>query len=163
VALCSDTECSDAALLQRDRLALRRSLESQDTSTITQTFAVIVGRFASGDTVMKSAMTRDRIAAAEQVIAFEVEAAGVWDEAPCIVIKGVCDYADSHKSKGWQDYAAATAAATTKALLEQFLPADSFSLMGNVRTLLQSNHGIEEKPCEFHFDQTPVLVSSTRY
>ncbi|KKP03906.1 hypothetical protein THAR02_03994 [Trichoderma harzianum] len=61
---------------------------------------------------------RDRISRRDKVIAFEKEGAGVWDELPsCIIIKGVSDYADSHKPKGWEKYAAATAASTTKALL----------------------------------------------
>jgi hypothetical protein len=33
------------------------------------------------------------------------------------VIRGICDYADSHKNKQWQKYAAATAAAHAKELL----------------------------------------------
>jgi len=37
-----------------------------------------------------------------------------------LVIKGVCDYADSHKDKRWQGYAAATAAAAAKAFLENW-------------------------------------------
>jgi hypothetical protein len=36
---------------------------------------------------------------------------------PCLVIRGICDYADSHKNKRWQEYAAATAAAYAKELL----------------------------------------------
>ncbi|WYZ45759.1 hypothetical protein EsH8_VIII_001075 [Colletotrichum jinshuiense] len=44
-----------------------------------------------------------------------MEGAGVWDEAPCIVVKGICDYADNHKKKTWQVYAAATAASVLKA------------------------------------------------
>jgi nucleoside phosphorylase len=36
---------------------------------------------------------------------------------PCLVIRGICDYADSHKNKKWQGYAAATAAACAKELL----------------------------------------------
>lgn len=79
------------------------------------------GLMASGDTVMKSGEERDRIAAEEDVIAFEMEGAGVWDNFPCIVIKGVCDYADSHKSKKWQAYAAVTAAACTKAFLNEWI------------------------------------------
>jgi nucleoside phosphorylase len=46
-----------------------------------------------------------------------MEGAGVWDIFPCVVIKGACDYADSHKNKVWQRYAAATAAACMKAFL----------------------------------------------
>ncbi|KAF5610782.1 hypothetical protein F25303_14521, partial [Fusarium sp. NRRL 25303] len=51
-----------------------------------------------------------------------MEGAGVWDILPCIVIKGACDYADSHKSKVWQRYAAATAAACAKAFLRFWVP-----------------------------------------
>jgi nucleoside phosphorylase len=46
-----------------------------------------------------------------------MEAAGLMDDFPCLVIRGICDYADSHKNKRWQPYAAATAAAYAKELL----------------------------------------------
>ncbi|CAI7666005.1 unnamed protein product [Penicillium viridicatum] len=79
---------------------------------------------ASGDTVMKSAKDRDRIAVEEDVIAFEMEGAGICNNPPCIVVKGVCDYADSHKDKTWQRYTAATAAACMRSLLEQWANVD---------------------------------------
>jgi nucleoside phosphorylase len=82
------------------------------------------GLMASGDTVMKSGEERDRIASKEKVIAFEMEGAGVWDTFPCVVIKGVCDYSDSHKNKKWQGYAAATAAACMKAFLKEWITSD---------------------------------------
>ncbi|KAF7536244.1 hypothetical protein G7Z17_g13079 [Cylindrodendrum hubeiense] len=84
--------------------------------------AVHFGLIASGDTVMKSGQQRDDIARQESVIGFEMEGAGVWDTVPCIVIKGACDYSDSHKMKMWQRYAAATTAACTKAFLEFWAP-----------------------------------------
>lgn len=76
------------------------------------------GIVASGDSVMKSGEERDRIAQKHDIIAFEMESAGVWDVLPCIVVKGACDYADSHKNKVWQSYAAITAAACMRALLD---------------------------------------------
>jgi nucleoside phosphorylase len=76
------------------------------------------GSIASGDTVMKSGEHRDQLAEIEKVIGFEMEGAGIWDNLPCIIIKGVCDYADSHKNNMWQEYAAATAASCTKAFLK---------------------------------------------
>lgn len=79
---------------------------------------VHIGLVGSGDTVMKSGIDRDRIASRDKVIAFEMEGAGVWDVLPCIVVKGVCDYADSHKNKVWQGYAAATGAACMRAVLD---------------------------------------------
>jgi nucleoside phosphorylase len=73
---------------------------------------------------MKSGQDRDRIAKAYDLVAFEMEGAGLWDEIPSIMVKGVCDYADSHKNKNWQPYAAATAASVAKALLERHLRTD---------------------------------------
>ncbi|KAF6803603.1 nb-arc and tpr domain protein [Colletotrichum sojae] len=80
------------------------------------------GLVASGDQVMKSGEHRDRISGVEGVVAFEMEAAGAWDHFSnsCVVIKGVCDYADSHKNKRWQRYAAATAAAYMRAFLDKW-------------------------------------------
>jgi nucleoside phosphorylase len=75
------------------------------------------GNIASGDQVVKDAPTRDRIAREEGILCFEMEAAGLMDTFPCVVIRGVCDYADSHKNKRWQPYAAATAACYAKELL----------------------------------------------
>ncbi|KAF4629930.1 hypothetical protein G7Y89_g8218 [Cudoniella acicularis] len=75
------------------------------------------GNIASGNEVMKHGTTRDKIAKKEGVICFEMEAAGLMDNFPCLVIRGICDYADSHKNKIWQPYAAATAAAVARALL----------------------------------------------
>jgi hypothetical protein len=46
-----------------------------------------------------------------------MEAAGLMNDFPCLVIRGICDYADSHKTKEWQGYAAAVAAAYTRELL----------------------------------------------
>jgi hypothetical protein len=43
---------------------------------------------------------------------------------PGLVIKGICDYADSHKNKRWQPYAAGTAAAYAKELLSAISAAE---------------------------------------
>ncbi|CAD0099801.1 unnamed protein product [Aureobasidium mustum] len=78
------------------------------------------GVIASGDTLVKDAVRRDELAkgTGEQCICFEMEAAGIMNTFPCVVIRGICDYADSHKNDRWQGYAAATAAAYAKELLE---------------------------------------------
>ncbi|KAJ9497558.1 hypothetical protein H2202_006982 [Exophiala xenobiotica] len=80
--------------------------------------SVHIGKMGSADTLMRSAMHRDEVARRCEVIGFEMEGAGIWDFFPSVVIKAVCDYADSHKNKHWQNYAAATAAAATKAFLK---------------------------------------------
>ena len=82
------------------------------------------GRYGSADTVLKSGTDRDEHVKVDKIIAFEMEAAGIWDNLPTLVVKSACDYADSHKDKEWQDYAAATAAAALKAILEYWRVVD---------------------------------------
>jgi tetratricopeptide (TPR) repeat protein/nucleoside phosphorylase len=77
------------------------------------------GLIASGDQVIKDARTRDFVVRNEDILCFEMEAAGLMDELPSLAIRGICDYCDSHKNKQWQEYAALAAAAYTKALLSQ--------------------------------------------
>ncbi|KAL1642433.1 hypothetical protein SLS58_005507 [Diplodia intermedia] len=80
------------------------------------------GTIASGNAVIKYGCERDRVSAEfGAVLCFEMEAAGLMNDFPCLVIRGICDYADSHKSKSWQTYAAGTAAAYAATLLS-FLP-----------------------------------------
>jgi nucleoside phosphorylase len=67
---------------------------------------------------MKSAHHRDSLAREENIVGFEMEAAGVSEILSSLVINGICDYSDSHKSKEWQDYAAASGASCAKALLD---------------------------------------------
>lgn len=83
----------------------------------TQNPKVHYGLVASGNQVMRDGMTRDRLARKYGIVCFEMEAAGLMDIAQCLVIRGICDYADSHKSKRWQGYAAAAAAAYAKEIL----------------------------------------------
>ncbi|KAJ0419197.1 hypothetical protein BJY00DRAFT_314265 [Aspergillus carlsbadensis] len=92
------------------------------SSTESSSPRVHIGTVASADTVMKSGEHRDGLVQSEGVIGFEMEGAGVWDNISCIIIKGVCDYADTHKNKAWQAYAAATGAAAAKAFLEYWEP-----------------------------------------
>ncbi|KAK3173306.1 hypothetical protein OEA41_006635 [Lepraria neglecta] len=79
--------------------------------------AVHYGLIASGNQVMRDGVTRDRLRRELDVLCFEMEAAGLMDDFPCLVIRGICDYADTHKNKRWQPYAAAVAAAYAKELL----------------------------------------------
>ncbi|KAF1820020.1 purine and uridine phosphorylase [Dissoconium aciculare CBS 342.82] len=90
------------------------------------------GNIASGNVVIKDGRTRDQIAQQEGVICFEMEAAGLMDSFPCLVIRGICDYADSHKNKRWQPYAAATAAAYARELL-LWMPATEVAKIRPVR------------------------------
>jgi nucleoside phosphorylase len=119
-ASCSELECDDARQVRRARLEnIKSSIASGETS-LTHRPEIHLGLVASGDLVMRSANHRDTIAARNKVIAFEMEGAGVWDNFTTVVIKGVCDYADSHKNKTWQRYAAASAAACMKSFLMEW-------------------------------------------
>jgi nucleoside phosphorylase len=75
------------------------------------------GTIASGNQVMRHGKTRERLRRESDILCFEMEAAGLMNNFPCLVIRGICDYADSHKNKRWQEYAAVTAAAYAKELL----------------------------------------------
>ncbi|KAI4855821.1 purine and uridine phosphorylase [Aureobasidium sp. EXF-8846] len=77
------------------------------------------GTIASGNLVIKNARKRDKIVerSGGRVLCFEMEAAGLMNNFPCLVIRGISDYCDSHKNDGWQNYAAGNAAAYTKELL----------------------------------------------
>jgi nucleoside phosphorylase len=128
---CAELGCDDRLLVERNRIQKAMGLSS-DGRPITiaseireaQKASIHFGRIACSNQVMKSGQHRDRIAADEGVIAFEMESASLWDYIPTIVVKSVCDYADSHKNKKWQEYAAVTAAACTKALLEEWRTVD---------------------------------------
>jgi nucleoside phosphorylase len=84
------------------------------------------GLIASGNQVMKSTTIRDKLSREHNVLCFEMEGAGIMNNFPCLIIRGICDYADSHKNKGWQNYAAAVAAAYAKLLLSRLRTADGF-------------------------------------
>lgn len=105
---CSEIGC-DGPRVERERLQAGQN---------DPTPAVHFGSVGCGGSVLRSARLRDEEAELNELIAFEMEGAGAWENFPCLVIKGFCDYADSHKNKKWQPYAAATAAACTKAFLK---------------------------------------------
>ncbi len=114
-----DSEASCAAFCGDDpsNLILRpERTEDEDNP------AIHYGLIASANQLMKDAMVRDTLAAEKNVLCFEMEAAGLMKNFPCLVIRGICDYSDSHKNKEWQGYAAMAAAAYAKDLLCRIHP-----------------------------------------
>ncbi|KAI7977259.1 hypothetical protein EIK77_008170 [Talaromyces pinophilus] len=112
-AVCEQAlKCDCTQLGCAGHLIQRRRLNADSPTPI-----IHFGAIASASSVMKSGEHRDQLAEKEGVIGFEMEGAGVWDILPCVIIKSVCDYADSHKNKAWQNYAAATAASCAKSFL----------------------------------------------
>jgi nucleoside phosphorylase len=90
-----------------------------------QEIVIHYGTIASGNQVMRTAVERDKVSEElGSVLCFEMEAAGLMNSFPCIVIRGICDYSDSHKNKTWQPYAAGTAAAYAKELLSMIPTAE---------------------------------------
>jgi nucleoside phosphorylase len=107
------TVCGD----DPSRLILRPERTEDDNNP-----AVYYGLIASANQLIKDATIRDRLAAKKDVLCFEMEAAGLINHFPYLVIRGICDYSDSHKNKEWQGYAAMAAAAYAKDLLYRIAP-----------------------------------------
>lgn len=86
-------------------------------------FMIHHGIIGSSNTVMKNAVERDRYAKELNISCFEMEGAGLMNHLPsCLVIRGICDYSDTHKNDDWHNYAALTAAAYARELLFTLRP-----------------------------------------
>ncbi|KAI9035634.1 uncharacterized protein KD926_003174 [Aspergillus affinis] len=84
--------------------------------------AIHYGTIASANQLMKDATIRDKLVEEKNVLCFEMEAAGLMNHFPCLVIRGICDYSDTHKNDAWQGYAAMVAAGFAKELLMEIAP-----------------------------------------
>ncbi|KAF1954477.1 kinesin light chain [Byssothecium circinans] len=105
--------CDQNELVQRPQ----RAKEDQHTLVFHQ------GRIATGNAVIQDGELRDKISArCDGALCVEIEAAGVDANRRCLVIRGISDYADSHKSDMWRSYAASNAAAFTRELLCRVQP-----------------------------------------
>jgi nucleoside phosphorylase len=88
------------------------------------------GVIGSSNMLLKEPLLRDRLRDEYQVRAIEMEGSGIasatWmsGNAGYLLIRGICDYCDSHKNDLWQGYAAVVAAAYARALIES-IPADA--------------------------------------
>jgi nucleoside phosphorylase len=111
--------CGAASECVRDpsNLIKRRArTETEDNPTIHY------GLIASGNQLMKDAVVRDRISAEKDFLCFDMEAAGLMNHFPCLLIRGLCDYSDSHKNEDWEGYAAMIAAMYAKDLVTRVAP-----------------------------------------
>lgn len=80
------------------------------------------GTIASANSSMRNAILRNKLASQNNVLCFETEAAGLMNGFPCLVVRGICNYSDSHGNKDWQGYAAMAAAAYAKQIVGIFKP-----------------------------------------
>ena len=135
---------------RKDMVVARTPRESEEV-------VIHYGTIASGNQVIKDGLTRDKLSAElGGVLCFEMEAAGLMNSFPCLIIRGICDYADSHKNKKWQPFAAAVAAACAREILS-IIPTGSYSnnystevtrqLATNPKELSRSN-GPDDTPTE---------------
>lgn len=108
---CGDGLCTDNT---SHCVARHERIEDEEDNP-----AIHYGLIASGNQLMKDAMIRDKFAAMKEVLCFEMEAAGLMNNFPCLVIRGICDYSDSHKNDEWHGYAAMVAAGYAKDLLKR--------------------------------------------
>ncbi|KAH8807412.1 hypothetical protein F5884DRAFT_856993 [Xylogone sp. PMI_703] len=74
---------------------------------------------SSGNMVIKNGIERDEIDKRynNAILCLEMEAAGLMNNFPCLVIRGISDYADSHKNDYWRNRAIASASAYAKELV----------------------------------------------
>lgn len=112
-----DDSREDCSTCDTSQILKRACRESDDP-------VIHYGLIASGDAVMRSSQYRDRLRDTWGVMCFEMEAAGLMDDFPCLVIRGICDYSDEHKNKLWQPYSSVAAGAYAKDLLRTIQPQD---------------------------------------
>ncbi|RDA91410.1 hypothetical protein CP533_6909 [Ophiocordyceps camponoti-saundersi (nom. inval.)] len=84
--------------------------------------SVHYGLIASADAFMEDAKIRDLLAKELDVMCFEMEAAGLMNNFPCLIVRGICDYSDARWNKDWRGYAAMAAAAYAKDLIKEVMP-----------------------------------------
>ncbi|KAH7187043.1 ankyrin repeat-containing domain protein [Fusarium oxysporum] len=132
--------------------------------------AIHYGLIASSNRLMKDALTRDALAAKKGVLCFEMEAAGLMNHFPCLVIRGICDYSDSHKNKEWQGFAAMMAAAYAKDLLRQIPPSkvEAEKPISEILTSIESTgnetkHAVMSLASNHHFAKIERWLSPPDY
>ncbi|KAL6901316.1 hypothetical protein GGI43DRAFT_422769 [Trichoderma evansii] len=110
-------ECAAECAKDKPNLVSRRKRTEYENDP-----EIHYGLIASANRVMKDAILRDKLSAEKDVLCFEMEAAGLMNNFPCLVIRGICDYSDSHKNDKWKGFAAMAAAAYAKDLLGLIQP-----------------------------------------
>ncbi|KAK2608978.1 hypothetical protein QQS21_002458 [Conoideocrella luteorostrata] len=96
VAHTANSEESCDEYCGRDDSSLVPRLERDDYE---DNPAIHYGLIASANSLMKDALIRDKLSAEKGILCFEMEAAGLMNNFPCLVIRGICDYSDSHQNK----------------------------------------------------------------
>ncbi len=107
----------------------RRVVHPDDSGRRPSVPKTFLGRIGTANALVKDPSVRNRLRDDFDLRAFEMEGSGIADAtwgsgASFLVVRGACDYCDSHKDKRWQPFAAIVAAAYVRALIES-LPGES--------------------------------------
>ncbi|EAU36203.1 predicted protein [Aspergillus terreus NIH2624] len=81
------------------------------------------GIIASGDVIMDSGQLREALRQKTGALCVDMEAAGLLQGFPGVVIRGISNYADSHQNDQWEAFAALAAASYAKDLLS-YMPSE---------------------------------------
>lgn len=126
----------------QNRIVIRKPRENDSPE-------IHYGIIVSGNELMKNAAVRDQLGQEFDAKCIEMEAAGLMDDFPCVVIRGICDYADSHKNDAWQEYAALAAAGFAK------------ELMATIRNVFVRGYGHNHSRNNFLLSDESSLMAAT--
>ncbi|PTB50659.1 hypothetical protein M431DRAFT_523369 [Trichoderma harzianum CBS 226.95] len=144
--------CGDDSLIMRPR-------RTQENSSL----VIHYGMIASANQLMKNAIFRDKMSSEYHVLCFEMEAGGLMNTFPCLVIRGICDYSDSHTNKIWEGYAAMAAAAYAKDLINRLPPLESAVPQNTNNSSSNQLHPQGEMPYTITVEQINALLNSLRF
>ncbi|KAL6798332.1 Pfs, NB-ARC and ankyrin domain protein [Trichoderma sp. SZMC 28012] len=144
--------CGDNSLIVRPR-------RTQENSSLVIHYGVI----ASANQLMKNAIIRDKISSEYDILCFEMEAGGLMNNFPCLVIRGICDYSDSHTNKIWQGYAAMAAASYAKDLINRLPPLESATPRSTKNSSSNQLHIQEKMSHTISVEQMNALLDSLRF
>ncbi|KAJ3498372.1 hypothetical protein NLG97_g1171 [Lecanicillium saksenae] len=109
----ADAECSDCSANETQYGSPRAA----------QSTRIHYGLVASTTHPICNATTRDSLAREHDILCFDTEASGLTGTDQCLIIRGICDYADLNRCNHWRGYAAAASAAYAKEILLQITEA----------------------------------------
>lgn len=106
----ADSDCTSCKACDPTRVVPRSSRDNNEP-------VIHYGLIASANKLVRDSKLRDQLSRDLGVYCVDMESAGLLNHFPCLVVRGICDYADSHRNNNWQGYASAVAAAYAKELL----------------------------------------------
>ncbi|KHO11798.1 hypothetical protein MAA_10742 [Metarhizium robertsii ARSEF 23] len=137
-------------MCDKERLVHREPRDTNDP-------VIHYGIIGSGPQDIWNSSTRERFRREQGILCLETMAYGLMPDVPCLVIRGICHYSDSHRNERWQRYAAATAAAYAKELL-QIIPAGKVAPAEEELGIMKQKQQRKERD-----DILDLIISSPTY